>query len=379
MKSLVVEGWRFFPHSYAMVSQHFCLELLTRPEIRLFFREMPFVADVPRSPEMWPPEVDRALRGLAERPADLGPDAVLRIDWPHRFTPDPAAGRTFVWGTTEYKMVETASVAEKRPAREVLPGVRSTIIACSNWARAGFVNCGAPADRVVVVPCGADTGVFHPLPADQRTALRKELGWEGKFVLLNVSAMTGNKGIPVLFKAAAALAARVPQVLIALKGSDDLYASGRRAEGCMAELSPAERNRVRPCMWYAGQTLSTQRMAQLMQAADAYVSPYHAEGFNLPVLEAMACGLPVICTRGGSTEDFVCDDFALRINSYEQEFEEGKRALVPNPVHLGELLRRVVTDGAFRQRAAAAGPEWVRSRFTWKHATDQLLKVLFPD
>jgi hypothetical protein len=39
-------------------------------------------------------------------------------------------------------------------------------------------------------------------------------------------------------------------------------------------------------------------------AADVYVSPYRAEGFNLPVLEAMACGLPTLTTKGGPTDDF---------------------------------------------------------------------------
>ena len=47
-----------------------------------------------------------------------------------------------------------------------------------------------------------------------------------------------------------------------------------------------------------------------LQAADVYVSPYHAEGFNLPVLEAVACGIPVVVSAGGSTEDFTHPAFA---------------------------------------------------------------------
>ena len=56
-------------------------------------------------------------------------------------------------------------------------------------------------------------------------------------------------------------------------------------------------------IWLAG------RMAELYQVADAYVTPYACEGFNLPALEAAACGLPLICTRGGPTDEFTTADF----------------------------------------------------------------------
>jgi glycosyltransferase involved in cell wall biosynthesis len=39
--------------------------------------------------------------------------------------------------------------------------------------------------------------------------------------------------------------------------------------------------------------------------ADAYVTPYRAEGFNLPALESQTCGTPVIATSGGATDDFL--------------------------------------------------------------------------
>ena len=58
-------------------------------------------------------------------------------------------------------------------------------------------------------------------------------------------------------------------------------------------------------------------MSELYGSCDAYVSPYRAEGFNIPSLEAAACGIPVILTSGGSTDDYYHPSFALKI--------EGKR------------------------------------------------------
>ncbi|MEG4807439.1 glycosyltransferase family 4 protein [Microcoleus sp. F8-D3] len=60
--------------------------------------------------------------------------------------------------------------------------------------------------------------------------------------------------------------------------------------------------------------LSFAQIAELYQAADVYVSPYLTEGFNLQVLEAVACGLPIICTAGGPADDFT-SNFALQIES----------------------------------------------------------------
>jgi glycosyltransferase involved in cell wall biosynthesis len=66
---------------------------------------------------------------------------------------------------------------------------------------------------------------------------------------------------------------------------------------------------------YFGDTISIKKMAEFYQLADVYVSPYRAEGFNLPALEACACGTPVICTKGGSTDDFMKENFARFIDS----------------------------------------------------------------
>jgi glycosyltransferase involved in cell wall biosynthesis len=120
-------------------------------------------------------------------------------------------------------------------------------------------------------------------------------------------------------------------------------------------------------------------MAALYQAADAYVSPYQAEGFNMPVLEAMACGLPVICTKGGPTDEFTHPDFARRIDSTLVAMkEEDKLRLAPDVDHLIALMADVVGNGAFLEQARTAGPAFVATRFTWTHVVDRLLQVLAP-
>ena len=47
MRTIIVEGWRFIPHSYAMVSQYLFLEFLDRPGIRILHRDLPYFFLVP--------------------------------------------------------------------------------------------------------------------------------------------------------------------------------------------------------------------------------------------------------------------------------------------------------------------------------------------
>ncbi len=381
MKRIVVEGWRFLSHSFGIVNQYQCLELLNRPGIELYHRDVPYFS------KSWQPTTgvfseaqESRLRAIPAPPAGLRPDAILRMAVPYRLGADPDAARTFVWGTAEFGCVQDAAVENRGPAREALPRTQATIITSSNWSRDGFVRSGAPPEKVVVVPCGVDPAVFKPPTPDERAALRKRHGWEDQFIVLNVGLMTLNKGTVELLKAAAALAGRFPRLHLALKGSDHLYKSKQFLRQWLGRLDPAKAALVRARLHYVGNKLSAAEMAALYQAADAYVSPYHAEGFNMPVLEAMACGLPVICTRGGPTDEFTHPDFALRIDSQLVDMnEDGKIRLAPDVDHLTALMANVMEDWVFRSQAREVGPAFARARFTWKHVVDRLLQVIAPD
>jgi glycosyltransferase involved in cell wall biosynthesis len=382
MKRIVVEGWRFLSHSFGIVNQYQCLELLNRPDVELYHRDAPYFSKRWRPMKgLFPDAQEARLRAIPAPPAGLRPDAVLRMAVPFRLRADPEAARTFLWGTAEFGMVADAAVWGRRPAREALPRTQATIITSSNWSRDGFVRSGAPPDKVVVVPCGVDTAVFKPPTPEERDALRKRFKWEGKLVVLNIGVVTRNKGIVELLKAVAALADRFPRLQLALKGADRLYSSKQFLQQWFGRLPPGDAAKVRARLRYVGDALSAATMASLYQAADVYVSPYQAEGFNMPVLEAMACGLPVICTKGGPTDEFTHPDFAMRIDSklVTMNEEEGKIRLAPDVDHLIALMAEVAGNDAFRSQARTAAPAFVATRFTWKHVVDRLLQIITPD
>lgn len=383
-KHLIVEGWRFFPHSYAIVNQFQCLEMLKHKDLMLYHRDLPFL-----NPN-WTPvtrlfneDAELKLRTIPSPPEDLDGDVLFRIGYPYDFRKSPLS-KTFVFGTSEWGVIYDRMLWGNIPLQEVLKDSDVGIIVPSNWSKCGFVRSGAEPDRITVIPHGVDPRIFKPAEDLERTVLREKFGWYNSFVFLNIGAMTGNKGIIILLKAFAEIATHYSDVKLVLKGMDSLYSSKKLLTDIKNRLSSSELDIIVPRVEYLGGTFSFADIACLYQAADCYVSPYLAEGFNMPALEGAACGLPVICTEGGPTDDFVTESFALRIKSELKEYMENgcinRLLLMPDIRHLITLMKEVIEDSAWRNNAHISGPVYVNQKFTWEHVTRQLLNTFFqPD
>ena len=174
------------------------------------------------------------------------------------------------------------------------------VVTPSHWSLRGFRRGGVAASRLRVVPHGVDPAVFRPASAARRTELRRKLGWKGRTVFLSVGSRIGSKGLPDLLRTFRPLHDSYPRAKLVLKLADSVYNSSRQH----VELVRSQHLVDSGAIEYIGTSLSFEHMAELYQAADVYVSPYRGEGFNIPVLEAAACGLPVVVTKGGATEDF---------------------------------------------------------------------------
>jgi glycosyltransferase involved in cell wall biosynthesis len=379
MKNILIEGWRFIPHSYSVVNQFQCLELLRRSDIQICHKDISYYQEAWQSVTgLFNESQEILLRAIPNVSSNSQIDVVYRITYPYNLKTSNTS-KTCVFGTSEMMQVTGSMLTSNSPLGETHSDSDCTIITPSNWSRAGFIRGGADPKRVVVIPHGIDTDIFKPLSDSERQKLRAELGWDG-FIFLHLGAMTSNKGIQFLLKAFASIVSDYPDAKLVLKGLDSLYPSEAFLVENVGELTYDEANNVMERLIYIGDTLSFSKIAQLYQAADAYVSPYLAEGFNMPVLESVSCGLPVICTKGGPTDDFTTEKSALYIESILQEtpLEDGYTGflLVPNLEHLIELMKQVIEDRSFITHAHRTGNEFVENHFTWKHVVDQLLNVM---
>ncbi len=383
---IIVEGWRFTHHSYSVVNQFQMLELLDRPEVELFHRDrdLPHIDPPSQTNSLFDRPIQRLLNTIPSPSPNQLADVTLRIYSPWNFAASTSA-QTWVFAATEWGIITNLLLEAigVNSITETPINSESKIITPSAWSKAGLIRSGVPCDRIAIVPHGADTDIYYPPSDQQRQTLRKTFGWEDYFIFLNIGGQTDRKGIRPLLKAFAAVVDKYPHARLVLKGSELFYSSRDEiAEASQVVLSDAEKAKVLPRLIYGGNQLSFAQIAELYQAADAYVSPYLAEGFNLPVLEAAACGLPVICTAGGPTDDFTNPDFALTIESKFRTLEvEGENLFILDPdwKHLIQLMQTLIEQPAFTAKARLAGPRFVSENFTWKHAVDKLLDVMIGD
>jgi glycosyltransferase involved in cell wall biosynthesis len=102
-------------------------------------------------------------------------------------------------------------------------------------------------------------------------------------------------------------------------------------------------------------------LAALLSGALAFVYPSLYEGFGFPVLEAMACGTPVVCSNRSSLIE-VAGDAALLVDPFDTE-------------SLAITLRQVVTDGQLRRKLVERGFRQIR-RFSWQRCAQEVLQIL---
>jgi glycosyltransferase involved in cell wall biosynthesis len=214
------------------------------------------------------------------------------------------------------------------------------VIAVSRTARDELVTLlRVPEDRVDVVPHGLGASArTAPLPEAELRA-RHELG--ERPVVLSVSAKRPHKNLMRLLEAHARLE---PRPVLVLPGYPTEHEAElrRRAEelGITAD--------VRFLGW-----VDAAELEGLYAAAGAFVFPSLSEGFGLPVLEAMARGVPVACSDTGAVAEVA-----------------GQAALRFDPLDVGAMAAAIVmllTDTALAERLRAAGRERA-AEFTWEAA-----------
>ena len=128
--------------------------------------------------------------------------------------------------------------------------------------------------------------------------------------------------------------------------------------------------------------LSLADLPRLYAAADAYVSASRGEGWGRPILEAMACRIPVVATRWSGNLDFMDDDNSILLDieglqaidhRAEFAFYRGHRWAEPSQAHLTEVFQRLAADPALRKRLGSRGRSDVERRWQWKQVTQAVV------
>lgn len=218
-------------------------------------------------------------------------------------------------------------------------------IAISESTRADLLRfLHADPDRVDVTPLGVSPP--HAPGDGARARARLELG--GRRVLLALSARRPHKNLPALFEAIGLLEAGARPLLV-MPG----YPTWQDRELHQRARALGLERDVRFAGW-----LPEAELEDLWAAADAFVFPSLFEGFGLPVLEAMARGVPVACSNASSLPE-VAGDAALLFDPRD-------------PHAIAGALSRLLGDDDLRERLRRAGPERARA-FTWRRTAELTL------
>lgn len=214
------------------------------------------------------------------------------------------------------------------------------VIADSHSTREDLMSMlGVRPERIDVVPLGMG-GVKRETPLTEReTRARFELG--ERSVLLSLSAKRPHKNLLALIGAFARIPAERRPLLV-LPGYPTWHEAELRSRAATAGVAED----VRFLSWLSGEELEG-----LWALAEAFVFPSLYEGFGLPVLEAMARGVPVACSNASSLPE-VAGDAALLFDPHEE-------------TAIAEALRRLLDDSALRESLRTRGLARVRE-FTWE-------------
>ena len=178
----------------------------------------------------------------------------------------------------------------------------------SNFCRQAFVNSGVDPNKVQIIPNGINPEIFSPEGVVYNLPTKK------RFKFLFVGGATYRKGFDILLMAFIKAFKKNDNVCLVVKsvGAETYY----KNQSMSKIIDKIQEDPDNPeIIHITGDNYSEEEMASLYRACDVFLSPYRGEGFTLPTLEAMACGLPVIITRGGPTDDFTTDEVDWYINS----------------------------------------------------------------
>lgn len=208
---------------------------------------------------------------------------------------------------------------------------------------------GCSPEKIVVFPCGIDLNVFRPLNGP--SMIRKMLGWENKKVLI----CTRNfdirvHGVEYFIQAIPAILEGCPDVRVLLVGSGPLEQEYRKLVSGL---------NLEDIVHFTG-WLNEIQMAEHLNAADVYVSTSLSDGTSVSMLEAMACGLPMVVTDVPSYFEWIKDG----VNGYIVARKDVSR--------LAEKIINLLKNPELRKKMSECNLEIVSERADWERNFDIL-------
>jgi glycosyltransferase involved in cell wall biosynthesis len=266
-------------------------------------------------------------------------------------------------------------------------------VVCSEFAR-DTLKRALPEISAKIIPYGVDTDFFHP--SRRRGATRKEItplissaarasaeffpvsspsagsqfpgAPENPFVVGCIARNQPRKGLPILIRAFAEFARNRQDARLLIHTIDS--SQGWDLAGLAERHGISDRTKI------TTEILGEEDIASLYAGLDVFLLPTMGEGFGLPLLEAMASGVPVAATDCSAVTELVKGRGELiRAKEWLTIGPQNINQALADQEHLTEILEKLYADSDLRESYAAKGRAFAET-FTWEHCARQWENLL---
>jgi len=282
-----------------------------------------------------------------------------RVPWANLFGFLRKLGGSRVVMTTHgiYPPRSRVDALAKKAYDHTLGGVNirmlDAFIALTPETRDALLGLGARREKIWVIPNSVDTERFEGLPSPGAFLSQHHIPLDGR-VVLYVGRVDWNKGLDVALASFRLVVEEVPDAVLVVAGRDCGYSSFLRELCCRLGLG----GRV----FLVGE-VSEEGLCSAYAAADVLLLTSVYEGFPTVVLEALACGVPVVASRGGGTA-YIVDDGSV---GFLTDFGDVRNT--------ARFVKVLLTDHGLRNALGENGKALVEKRYSWSENSVKVERV----
>ena len=230
------------------------------------------------------------------------------------------------------------------------------------------LSAGLPKEKIIRIPNGVDTELFHPADADEKQQLRQNfLVPKDKIILLTVGTVNYTKGLDLLIRALYKLdAAAKDKIRLWVVGPTTNRDSYGSVQVGFEEYVPKVKSMISEfglenVVQFKGRQSNVN---EYMRAADIYIHPSRKEGQPNSIIEAMASGIPVVANLlpGITDEILQSGRFGYLVNGEESR-------------EFAAVLQMLINNQSLRERISSQSSEHIFKYYSLKQIAQRYLSL----
>lgn len=290
-----IVGWSGLNHSYSIIAETYMKGFLDMPDVELYFTGYEYFN------KDWKKRRDTFFDNLPTPSENDIFDITIRFVYPYNLISDPRSKHTIAFMTCEFNYV-----SDFVDTYDICDNV--WIMTPSEYSKKGIVATGIDENKIIVVHHCYD---YNESPLTKQQLRDKYKIPRNDYVYYHNSALTSNKNVPAILECFERIYQENKEVSLLIKGLDNTYGSKNKLVEMLQLLKSKMSFTCESKITYIGNDVTDNDICEYYKLSDCYVSPFLAEGFNLPVLEALCHGIQVICTKGGPPDEFAKDAYFI--------------------------------------------------------------------